>query len=100
MLGDSLSAGQTGPSRFGGLPQNCLFAAALLLRICVGLSSYSGAGAFRDQLLLRSAAMAYESCAHVYKRIDAGVSRPPLYGDYEAQRHWMELTLHTPISDW
>jgi len=21
-------------------------------------------------------------------------------GDYEAQRHWMELTLHLPIGDW
>src|SRR5690349_13624157 len=23
-----------------------------------------------------------------------------MYGDYEAQRHWMELTLHVPIQDW
>ncbi|CAG8770075.1 14497_t:CDS:2, partial [Racocetra fulgida] len=25
---------------------------------------------------------------------------PPMYGDYEAQRHWMELTLHVPINQW
>ncbi|CAG8536207.1 15009_t:CDS:2, partial [Gigaspora rosea] len=25
---------------------------------------------------------------------------PPMYGDYEAQRHWMELTLHVPINRW
>lgn len=25
---------------------------------------------------------------------------PPKYGDYEAQRHWMEITLHTPIREW
>jgi alpha-1,3-glucosyltransferase len=24
----------------------------------------------------------------------------PKFGDYEAQRHWMELTLHLPPSDW
>ena len=23
-----------------------------------------------------------------------------MYGDYEAQRHWMEITLHLPIQDW
>lgn len=25
---------------------------------------------------------------------------PPMYGDYEAQRHWMELTLHLPVRQW
>ncbi|ORX88995.1 ALG6, ALG8 glycosyltransferase [Basidiobolus meristosporus CBS 931.73] len=30
----------------------------------------------------------------------SGYSTPPLYGDYEAQRHWMEITLHLPISQW
>ncbi|RUS31418.1 hypothetical protein BC938DRAFT_477858 [Jimgerdemannia flammicorona] len=28
----------------------------------------------------------------------SGAATPPMYGDYEAQRHWMELTLHVPIS--
>ncbi len=23
-----------------------------------------------------------------------------MFGDYEAQRHWMELTIHLPIQDW
>lgn len=23
-----------------------------------------------------------------------------MYGDYEAQRHWMELTIHLPFSKW
>lgn len=23
-----------------------------------------------------------------------------MFGDYEAQRHWMELTIHLPISQW
>ncbi|GLC53216.1 hypothetical protein PLESTB_000720700 [Pleodorina starrii] len=43
---------------------------AVLLRVLTGLSSYSGAG-------------------------DA-----PKYGDYEAQRHWMELTVNLPVTDW
>jgi alpha-1,3-glucosyltransferase len=23
-----------------------------------------------------------------------------MYGDYEAQRHWMEITINLPIQDW
>ncbi|KAG9443447.1 hypothetical protein H6P81_014787 [Aristolochia fimbriata] len=30
----------------------------------------------------------------------SGASHPPMYGDYEAQRHWMEITLHTPSIHW
>ncbi|KAI7904181.1 glycosyl transferase [Cokeromyces recurvatus] len=30
----------------------------------------------------------------------SGYNIPPLYGDYEAQRHWMELTIHLPTSQW
>eukprot|EP01147_Barroeca_monosierra_P006877 gene6877-9530_t len=30
----------------------------------------------------------------------SGQNDPPLYGDFEAQRHWMEITYHTPISEW
>ncbi|KAJ2366354.1 Glucosyltransferase-like protein [Coemansia sp. RSA 2611] len=43
---------------------------ALLIRWCVGLHGYSGMGT------------------------------PPLYGDYEAQRHWMEITVHLSPSQW
>jgi alpha-1,3-glucosyltransferase len=42
----------------------------LLLRWLVGLHSYSGA------------------------------QTPPMFGDYEAQRHWMEITLNLPVSQW
>lgn len=44
--------------------------AALLFRVLVSVGPYSGQGA------------------------------APKFGDYEAQRHWMELTLHLPPSDW
>ena len=30
----------------------------------------------------------------------SGFATPPMRGDYEAQRHWMELTLHLPLSRW
>ncbi|OQR91865.1 dolichyl pyrophosphate Man9GlcNAc2 alpha-1,3-glucosyltransferase [Achlya hypogyna] len=30
----------------------------------------------------------------------SGMATPPMFGDYEAQRHWMELTFHLPISRW
>lgn len=30
----------------------------------------------------------------------SGQSKPPMYGDYEAQRHWMEITMHVPVNDW
>lgn len=29
-----------------------------------------------------------------------GHNTPPMYGDYEAQRHWMELTIHLPFREW
>ncbi|XP_068314030.1 probable dolichyl pyrophosphate Man9GlcNAc2 alpha-1,3-glucosyltransferase [Pyrus communis] len=43
---------------------------SLLVRVAVSLHPYSGAG------------------------------NPPKYGDFEAQRHWMEITLNLPIKDW
>jgi alpha-1,3-glucosyltransferase len=30
----------------------------------------------------------------------SGYHRPPLHGDFEAQRHWMEVTINLPITHW
>ncbi|PGH09632.1 hypothetical protein AJ80_07661 [Polytolypa hystricis UAMH7299] len=30
----------------------------------------------------------------------SGYGAPPMHGDFEAQRHWMELTIHLPTSLW
>ncbi|KAG9251571.1 glycosyltransferase family 57 protein [Emericellopsis atlantica] len=30
----------------------------------------------------------------------SGFEKPPMYGDYEAQRHWMEITTRLPMSQW
>ena len=31
---------------------------------------------------------------------NTGAGIEPMYGDYEAQRHWMEITRNLPISQW
>ncbi len=30
----------------------------------------------------------------------SGERTPPMYGDFEAQRHWMEIALNVPVGDW
>jgi len=30
----------------------------------------------------------------------SGYGKPPMFGDFEAQRHWLELTIALPIGDW
>jgi len=30
----------------------------------------------------------------------SGFQKPPMHGDFEAQRHWMEITNHLPVSMW
>ncbi|KZF23729.1 glycosyltransferase family 57 protein [Xylona heveae TC161] len=30
----------------------------------------------------------------------SGFNSPPMHGDFEAQRHWMEITNHLPVSKW
>ncbi|EPS58794.1 hypothetical protein M569_16019, partial [Genlisea aurea] len=48
----------------------CIGLFALLIRLIVALHPYSG--------------------AHT----------PPLFGDFEAQRHWMEIAVNLPVRDW
>lgn len=38
--------------------------------------------------------------AAMYSQSYSGHYTPPLYGDYEAQRHWMELTYNFPAEMW
>jgi alpha-1,3-glucosyltransferase len=30
----------------------------------------------------------------------SGLGKPPMHGDFEAQRHWMEVTTNLPVSTW
>lgn len=62
-----------------------IIAFALLVRVSVGLGGYSGE--LSDSL-----------DSHVMPVIGAG--KPPMYGDYEAQRHWMEITINIPVNKW
>jgi alpha-1,3-glucosyltransferase len=32
--------------------------------------------------------------------VSLGQGKPPMFGDYEAQRHWMEITYHLPVKQW
>lgn len=48
----------------------CTVSFAILLRLCTGTHSYSG------------------------------MNTPPTFGDYEAQRHWMEITTNLPPNEW
>jgi hypothetical protein len=29
-----------------------------------------------------------------------GFNKSPMFGDFEAQRHWMEITVNLPVSEW
>lgn len=29
-----------------------------------------------------------------------GAGKPPMFGDYEAQRHWQEVTYNLPVCEW
>ena len=30
----------------------------------------------------------------------SGKGTPPMFGDFEAQRHWMEVTVNLPLGEW
>ena len=30
----------------------------------------------------------------------SGQGKPPMFGDFEAQRHWQEVTVNLPIKEW
>lgn len=53
-----------------GAPFLCISLFAILVRLAVSLHPYSGAG------------------------------DSPKFGDFEAQRHWMEITINLPVKEW
>jgi alpha-1,3-glucosyltransferase len=60
--------------------------ASIWVKWCIGLGSYSGKPSDH-------------ACAPFTEAL-AGHGTPPMFGDYEAQRHWMELTVHLPFREW
>lgn len=66
----------------------CSITSALWIKYCVGLGGYSGACCVIE-------------CPVVMLSFRfPGAGTPPMFGDYEAQRHWMEITTHLPIHQW
>jgi ALG6, ALG8 glycosyltransferase family len=78
-----------------------IIAAAILLRLLVALHPYSGQAAqYCDHHLAFICAVRPQTRQFSTSVHHAGAGDPPKFGDYEAQRHWMEITTHTPIRDW
>ncbi|KAJ6662576.1 hypothetical protein lerEdw1_011713 [Lerista edwardsae] len=36
----------------------------------------------------------------LFAPVSLGAAKPPMYGDYEAQRHWQEVTYNLPVKQW
>lgn len=53
----------------------------------------------RIRVVFWSAVHKLSSMPHPFTRC-TGQGTPPMFGDYEAQRHWMELTRHLPTRLW
>ncbi len=69
-----------------------IISSALLLRIIVGFHPHSGQDDYQGPL---------KSLPTTHPPHRQQLSKPTKYGgDYEAQRHWMEITYHLPISEW
>ena len=51
-----------------------------------------------DSLLVLLLALAVRACVGLFGY--SGEGTPPMYGDFEAQRHWMELTVNLPPTAW
>lgn len=88
-------------------------ASALLLRWTVSLHGYSGEcgeawhqavpDCRRVAALWRGFRLVRLLKARRWRplpRLLAGMGVPPRYGDYEAQRHWMEITVNLPPGQW
>lgn len=49
-------------------------------------------------VLILSCAILLRCCVTFHPH--SGEGKPPMYGDYEAQRHWQEITLNLPVNEW
>jgi alpha-1,3-glucosyltransferase len=65
----------------------CAVLFSIWVKWAIGLGSYSG----QSRL--------FELIYHILTLLE-GEATPPMFGDYEAQRHWMELTIHLPFRQW
>ena len=66
----------------------CVLLTATWIKWTISLGSYSGTP---SDLSLK---------AHMTNFTSIGRDTSPMFGDYEAQRHWMEITIHLPPRQW
>jgi hypothetical protein len=52
----------------------------------------------RNGFIFRSVSL--QNLVRIPSLTPLGEGIPPMFGDYEAQRHWMELTNHLPTRQW
>ncbi|ORZ35442.1 ALG6, ALG8 glycosyltransferase family-domain-containing protein, partial [Catenaria anguillulae PL171] len=71
---------------------------SLLSQILTPLASASGSSPVSPSLALISLALVIR--AAVARHSWSGRNAPPMYGDFEAQRHWLEIMWHLPVSQW
>ncbi|XP_021111275.1 dolichyl pyrophosphate Man9GlcNAc2 alpha-1,3-glucosyltransferase isoform X5 [Heterocephalus glaber] len=48
----------------------------------------------------REALGSIPSTTHTHTQAPKSAGKPPLFGDYEAQRHWQEVTVNLPVRQW
>ena len=51
-----------------------------------------------EEFLAVSIGLLLRSMTSVHPHSGQGI--PPKFGDYEAQRHWQEITVNLPVTDW
>lgn len=66
----------------------CVLLTTTWIKWATGLGSYSGRASGRFLT------------AYITRFLFLGWNTPPIFGDYEAQRHWMEITIHLPLQQW
>jgi len=74
-----------------------LLMVSILFRWAVGLGSYSGG-------FILSVYRGSRGVFFIYifwlTEGNIGMAAPPMHGDFEAQRHWMEVTTNLPAKEW
>lgn len=76
------------------------FPRAMLATVLTSLAGRDGRGALPRWVLPLVFGFALAMRLAVSTHPHSGEGVPPMFGDFEAQRHWMEITIHTPLREW
>ena len=72
----------------------------MLATVLTSLAGRDGRGALPRWVLPLVFGFALAMRLAVSTHPHSGEGVPPMFGDFEAQRHWMEITIHTPLREW